>query len=124
GDTESVDFPTWNAFETQNAGGFDSFLTKVSADGSAVMFSTYFGGSGFDTARSIAVGPGGRAYITGSTSSSDLPTRAAVQNQPAGGFDGFVAGFEPDGRQLQFSTYLGGSGTDALWSIALSKAAT
>lgn len=85
------------------------FVTKWSPDGSQVLYSTYLGGSGGDTASGIAVDGTGSAYITGYTSSPDFPTTgASFQTTPASFPEAFVAKLSPDGSQLVYSTLLGG----------------
>ena len=121
GDTESSDFPVRNAYQPFKAGNVDAFVLKLNAAGSDVVYSTYFGGSGFETARGIAITPGGRAWIVGSTASSDLPVRSPFQFTFGGGaFDAFIAEFSRQG-QLRFASYWGGGGLDAGWSIATDR---
>ncbi len=118
GDTDSPDFPLKNPSQPLNSGGVDAFALKLNAAGAGLVWSTFFGGTGFETARGIAITTGGRAWIVGSTASTDLPTRNPLQSAFAGGsFDAFVAEFSRLG-QLRFSTYWGGTGLDAGWSIA------
>ena len=84
------------------------FVTKWSADGSQVLYSTYLGGSGRDGASGIAVDANGSAYITGGTSSSDFPTTSgAFQTKLTTPQDVFVAKLSPDGSRLIYSTLLG-----------------
>jgi len=86
----------------------NAFVTKWSADGSQVLYSTYLGGSGGDRATGIAVDANGSAYITGITSSSDFPTTpGAFQTKLTSIQDVFVAKLSPDGSQLIYSTLLG-----------------
>jgi Beta-propeller repeat len=118
GETDSADFPTKNAYQAHKAGDVNAFVLKLNFAGTDVDYSTYFGGSGFSTARGIAITQGGRAWIVGSTNSTDLPLRNAYQPIFGGGhFDAFLAEFSRQG-ELRFATYLGGSGVDAGWSIA------
>ncbi len=92
GATSSVDFPTVNAIQNNNAGGYDAFLTKINASGTALVFSTYLGGSGNDWARQLAVDSAGRAYLTGTTSSPNFPTVSPLQAAFGGGpEDAFIA---------------------------------
>jgi len=124
GATASDDFPTRNAPYPYQSGTFyraDGFLARLSADGSALEFATYLGGTGDDLLTSLALDATGRVYVAGTTSSSDLPTTSgAFQTAFGGGLalrsDAFAARFRPDGDALtlDFSTYLGGSGADAL----------
>ena len=121
GDTDSSDFPVRNAYQPSKSGDVDAFVLKLNAAGSDVVYSTYFGGSGFDTARGIAITTGGRAWIVGSTASSDLPVRSPFQSAFGGGaFDAFLAEFSRQG-QLRFASYWGGGGLDAGWSIATDR---
>ncbi|MFN7976421.1 MAG: SBBP repeat-containing protein [Acidobacteriota bacterium] len=108
--TSSPDFPTQNpimAFQ----GGYDVYVTKLTPDGSALVYSTYLGGSDSDVATGIAV-DGGEAYVTGQTSSNDFPIANAFQANYAGSGDGFVAKLDASGASLAYSTYVGGSAYD------------
>jgi len=98
GQTTSTDFPTSNAFQPANAGGFDIFLTELDPAGGALVFSTYLGGSGDDQANGIALDiPRRDVYVEGFTTSSDFPTVNAAQPQFGGGtFDAIVAKISPD----------------------------
>jgi hypothetical protein len=100
------------------SGDVDVFVLKLNEAGTDIDYSTYFGGTGFDTARGIAITTGGRAWVVGSTASTDLPTRSPIQDAFGGGpFDLLIAEWGRQG-QLRFSSYWGGSGTDAGWSIS------
>ena len=84
-------------------------MTKLNADGTALVYSTYLGGNGYDQGNGIAVDSAGDAYVTGSTNSSDFPTTAdAVQSDLFENFDAFVSELNADGTALEYSTYLGG----------------
>ena len=85
----------------------------------ALNFSTYLGGSGADSAAGVAVDASGDAYITGQTTSVDFPAAGGEQTANAGGMDAFVTKISSDGKSLLYSTYLGGSGTDAGAAIAV-----
>lgn len=74
GVTQSAGFPTAKAIQGARAGARDAFVTKFNAAGSAVLFSTYLGGSGDDTGQDIAVDSAGNAYVIGTTVSPDFPT--------------------------------------------------
>ena len=126
GQTESPDFPTTpGAFQTGFSGNFDAFVTKVSADGSALIYSTYLGGSGgADDNRgySIAVDGSGDAYVTGSTSANNFPTSStAFQRTYIGNGNGtaFVSKLNATGTAIAYSTYLGGTSQDVGTGIAL-----
>ena len=122
GFTYSADFPTTpGAQQTINAGGgADAFVAKLSTDGSALIYSTFLGGSGYDVSLGIAVDSSGNAYVTGYTTSTDFPTTAgAEQPNNAGSYDAFVAKLSPGGSALIYSTYLGGSSGDLGLGIAV-----
>ena len=109
GGTSSIDFPTTTgAFQTTYAGAADGFVTKVNPDGSGLVYSTYLGGSGFDSANGIAVDSAGNAYVTGLTGSSNFPTTEGVFDRSLGasGYDAFVTKVNPDGTAPVYSTLL------------------
>lgn len=114
GPTGSADFPTTRgALATAPQGGIESFVTKLDPSGSALAYSTYLGGGGYDQASGIAVDGDGNAHVAGSTQSTDFPTTAgAYQRTMAGGFDAFVTKLDADGSDLSYSTYLGGTEGD------------
>jgi len=121
GDTHSTDFPTDDAYQsTFGSGDADAFVTKFSASGDSLVYSTYLGGSGTDEAKSIQVDSSSRAYITGQTSSTDFPIQSAYQNTYGGGDrDVFVTILSSSGSSLVYSTFLGGSSDDRGFAIAL-----
>jgi len=127
GGTGSIDFPTTaGAFQATLAGGSSNvFVTKLDPTGSALVYSTYLGGSGTsgDGASGIAVDGAGNAYVAGTASSNDFPTQAAFQPTLAGGdrygaANGFVTKLDPSGSSLVYSTYLGGTSTRAFDAAA------
>ena len=120
--TSSTDFPTQNPLQPQNKGGWDVFVAKLNAPGSALVYSTYLGGSGTDDGMGIAVDGAGCAYVTGDTSSTDFPTQNPLQPQKKGNYDAFVAKLNASGSALVYSTYLGGSGRDVGSGIAVDGA--
>jgi len=118
GQTSSTDFPTVNPFQATNNtdGGLTAFVTKFNAAGSALVYSTYLGGSWWDNGTGIAVDSSGSAYVTGSTNSADFPTVNPFQANWGGAF---VTKFNAAGSALVYSTYLGGSDTTYGTGIAL-----
>lgn len=112
GRTESPRFPTTpGAFDrSYNGGGGDAFVSKLSASGSSLLYSTFLGGPQYDFGRGIAVDSGRRAYVTGSASTGFPTTAGAYDTSYNGGRDAFVAKVNPTGSSLVYSTYLGGSG--------------
>lgn len=112
GQTFSTGFPTASAYQGSNAGTGDAFVTKLSAAGTSLAYSTYLGGSAHDIATGIGLDNNGRAYVVGHTTSTNFPTSGAYQGANAGGFDAFVTELGAAGSSLVYSTYLGGSGDD------------
>jgi hypothetical protein len=113
GYTNSTNFPTANALQPAYGGGiYDAFVAKLNAAGSALVYSTYLGGSVEDRGQGIAVDSSGNAYVTGCTNSTNFPTASPLQANSGGGRDAFVAKLNAVGSALVYSTYLGGSGDD------------
>jgi len=125
GSTNSNDFPTTSgAFQPFYANGEgpppfplhrflgppDAFVTKLNPTGTVLVYSTYLGGKGGDSAAGIAIDSAGNAYITGTTYSTDFPITpsSAFQTSNGGNDDVFVAKLNPIGSALVYSTYLGG----------------
>jgi hypothetical protein len=128
GFTLSTDFPTMNPLQPNCGGGKptceDGFVAKLNSTGSALIYSTYLGGSGNDGAGGIALDRTGNAYISGSTTSTDFPTKNPLQSANGGGANGedaFVAKINASGSALIYSTYLGGSGDDYGQGIAVDE---
>jgi hypothetical protein len=119
GFTNSTNFPTKGPIQPSSAGGADVFVTKLNPTGTALVYSTYLGGSNGDIGNAIAVDSAGNAYVTGSTYSSNFPTTSPLQAHLNGGQDAFLLKLNPAGTALVYSTYLGGSGTDAAYGIAV-----
>lgn len=111
GSAGSSNFPTSpGAYDTTLGGGSDAFVTRLTADGTALVFSTLLGGPGDDTAEDLAVTANGETWLTGVTSSASFPTTAgAFSSTRAGTSDVFVARISASGTQLLASTLLGGS---------------
>lgn len=115
GQTTSTDFPTKSPLQAASGGTWDAFVAKINAAGSALVYSTYLGGSGGDYGAGIAIDSAGNAYVTGETTSTDFPTMNPLQPALAGFQDAFVAKINPSGSALVYSTYLGGSdGTEGV----------
>jgi Calx-beta domain/Beta-propeller repeat len=120
GSTQASDFPTTpGAFQRTYRGGIDTFVATLNPAGSALVSSTYLGGSGTDQALGIAVDGAGNSYVTGITDSVNLPTANALQPVFGGNYDAFVTEVNAAGTALVFSTYLGGTGLDAGTGIAV-----
>ena len=121
--TNSSDIPTANPLQATYGGNGDAFVAKLNAAGSALVYSTYLGGSSYDFGTGIAVDSSGNAYVTGETWSTDFPTadpfQATCSSCSTGYSDVFVAKLNAAGSALVYSTYLGGSGSDYGSGIAV-----
>lgn len=115
----SDDFPTTrHAYQQDNKGGDLCFVTKLSAAGDRLIYSTFLGDD-FKTLNAIAVDLSGNAYVTGDTKGPNLPTTPnAFQRALAGGSDAFVMKLNESGSELLYSTYLGGIDNDSGEAIA------
>ena len=111
GDTTSSIFPTVNPIDPTLGGTTDAFIVKINPAGSAIVYSTYLGGSSTDVGIDISVDGSQNAYITGRTASSDFPTMNAFDNAYSGGTveDAFVVRVNAAGSALVYSTYLSGN---------------
>ncbi len=133
GGTTSKDFPvTPGAFQTKygGTGGHslppfsspvgDGFVAKLNPTGSALVYSSYLGGTGIDQGYGIAVDASGTAYVAGATESPNFPiTQGVVQSTIRGSTEIFIARINSAGTGLLYSTFLGGSGEDAAFALAL-----
>src|SRR5262249_25948411 len=125
----SPTFPTTpGAFQTTPGGGSqDAIAAKINPSGTALIYSTYLGGSNDEIGKSIAVDSAGNAYVTGDTSSANFPTQNAWQPtySGAGGaypHEAFVTKLSANGSSLVYSTYLGGSNGEQGNGIAVDGA--
>jgi hypothetical protein len=120
--TASPDFPVMNARQPALAGAFsnDAYVVKLDSGGNTV-YSTYLGGSSFETGAGVAVGADGSAYVVGSTASNDFPVANALKSTLAANDsqDAFVTRLSPDGQTLVYSTYLGGTAGETGTSVAV-----
>jgi hypothetical protein len=131
GNTGSATFPTTNgAFQTTLANNSqDAFITKFNGSGTALVYSTYLGGNNIEQATGIVVDSSGDAYVTGSTNSPNFPTTNGAFQTTFGGpqstccfsffGDAFVTKINSTGTALVYSTFVGGSGADGGFGIAL-----
>ena len=132
GTAASRDFPTTPGTikptmlpraDAPNSFWYDAFVTKINPDGTALVFSTYFGGrNGNESGGGVALDGNGNILIAGTTMAGDLPTVNAYQSTFGGTDDGFAAKLNPTGSAIIFSTYLGGNNTDLGGSIAVNQA--
>jgi hypothetical protein len=119
GYTDSYNLLTANPEQNYNAGGNEVFVAKLTPAGNGIAYCTYLGGSGDDRAYGIALDATGAAYVAGTTTSTNFPTRNPLQSSLQGGRSAFVSKLNPAGNTLVFSTYLGGSGSDTANGIAV-----
>lgn len=123
GRTEAHDFPLKNPIQASFGGGSDDgFLAKLNSSGSALVYSTYIGGSAYDQGRALAVDAAGNVYLTGITESPDFPTKNPIQAKVGGQQDTFALKVNAAGSALVYSTYLGGVGNDVGHAIAVDAA--
>jgi hypothetical protein len=124
GGTMSVDFPTGvSPYQGSLKGVGDVFVTKLSPAGNSLIYSTYLGGTGGEclaSSQGFTIDASGNAYICGYTTSTDFPTLTPYQGSYQGGtYDGFVTKLNATGDALLYSTYLGGSGEDYAYALAI-----
>lgn len=121
GASNSANFDTTpGAFKTSNSGNFDGFVAKLNSNASNLIYSTFIGGTAVDRVWSVAIDASGHAYATGITESANFDTTlGAFQTSHAGDNDAFVVKLNPSGSGLIYSTFLGGSGYELAWSIAV-----
>ena len=111
--TASTDFPMQNPYDgTYNGGYCDIFVTKFSPGGNTLVYSTYIGGSGegADNARRITIDNNGCVYLTGYSFSNDFPMQNPYDNSLDGECDVIVTKLSAYGNELEYSTYIGGTG--------------
>jgi len=123
GDTTATDFPVVKGFQATDLGGTDGYVARLNANATALVYSTYLGGTDTDTAQGIALGPSGDAYVTGYTSSTDFPvTGNAYQATNFGGSDAIVTRVNTNASgaaSLVYSTFVGGSFDERAFGIAV-----
>jgi hypothetical protein len=124
GYTASSDFPTTvGAYDRTHGGGVDVFVSKLSADGSSLVFSTFMGGGAHDIGYSVALDSEETVVASGRTLSIDFPaTPGSYDPTPNGEEDGFVAKLSGDGGTLLWSTFVGGSAYDGAEAVAIDAA--
>lgn len=124
GQTLSEDFPTTSgAYDRTHHGDYDLFVTKLQADGSSLVYSTFIGGTDSDSCESecaLAVDANGFAYLSGATLSTNFPTTSGAYDRTHNGdWDAVVVKVASNGESLVYSTYLGSSGKDTGRGIAV-----
>jgi hypothetical protein len=119
GITQSDNFPVVNPIQAAISGQPDLFVTRFNAAGDALEFSTYLGGWDWDYGKAVAVGADGTVVALGLSVSANFPVSGAFQPNNAGSYEAVVAKLTSDGSALEYSTYLGGSGSDFGQAVAL-----
>jgi hypothetical protein len=120
--TSSNNLPVSLGAQTRYGGGVDAFVASFLPNGGGLNYCTYLGGSGDDRAFGLVIDSARNVYITGWTSSANFPLVGALQTHLGGTRDAFVTKLSAAGNALVYSTYLGGSGVDVGYAIALAGA--
>lgn len=122
GTTTSLDFPVRNAMQPQLASAVSAFIARIHADGSQLVFSTYYGGPAMNSIEALALDANGNIVLGGSTTSPGFRTKSAAQPEYGGGrSDGIVAKIAGSGNEVQWATYLGGSDADLVTALAVHR---
>lgn len=122
GHTDSTNYPTFNALQPSYGGAaLDDFLTKLNSSGTGLVFSTYIGGNGNDGDANLILDNTGNIYVSGNTTSTNLPTTPGVVQSAYGGGseDIYIAKLNPSGSSFIYLTYLGGGDIDQSINIAV-----
>jgi hypothetical protein len=121
GQTWSPDFASREGSYPRLEANADAFVVKLTPDGRKLVYTTYLGGSDYDSASSIAIDGAGNAYVTGETASPDFPARNGLSSRLSGGSDAFVVKLATSGKALSYGSYLGGSGFEEGDGIAVDR---
>jgi len=120
GDTGSTDFPiTAGAVRSVLGGNSDAFATCMNPANGTLLYSTYVGGTGVEYGRGLALDPSGHVWVTGTTSSADLPTTANGADRTLASDDAFAIGIDMTAGVITYGTFLGGSGPEQGFAIAI-----
>lgn len=120
GETNASDFPTTPGVVQPAFGGQDDgFVTELSADGSALIFSSYLGASDYDGLFGLKLDASGNIFVGGYSASADLPLARPFQSNFGGYYDAWVAELSPDATTLLMSSYLGGNDQDSVYGLDL-----
>jgi hypothetical protein len=110
---------TVNAYDDEYNGLDDCFVSKLSASGDTMLYSTFIGGTNQEIGLGIDLDSSGNVYVTGTTLSTDFPVSRPFQNESGGSYDCFVAVLNSTGNGLAYSTFIGGDSRDEGRSIAV-----
>jgi len=119
GYTYSSDFPTTVGAWDSTYNNIEVFVTKFNSAGTALLYSTFLGGTSYDYGRGIAIDSSGCAYVTGYTQSTDFPTTVGAWDSTYNNIEVFVTKFNAAGTALLYSTFLGGTSSDYGYGIAV-----
>ena len=122
GSTDGEGFPvTEGVLQSTYGGQFDTFVSKLDPAGATLVYSTLFGGNGSEIPADLELNAQGEVHIAGIASSTDFPgTPGAYQEAiVAGTFDAFVAKFNAAGTEVEYLSFLGGSGRDEASGLSL-----
>jgi hypothetical protein len=100
----------------------DLFVTKINAEGTAILYTANFIGNDYDVGYGIAVDGEGNAYVAGESYSTNFPTVNAFQPEHVYANDAILVKLNPEGTAPVYSTYIGGLGGDQAWAIAVDEA--
>lgn len=119
GETTSTDFPLQSSYIKNSTDGLynDVFVAKLNHGGAGLMFSTYLGGSNHDYANSVAFDANRNVYVTGCTYSGDFPTTGGAYSRTYHNYEAFITKINYTGALIDYSTFIGGTGTDVGGSI-------
>ncbi len=125
GFTDGTDFPTTpGAYDASLNAQTDAVMFQLSPDGTTLLSATYIGGDDDEQGNAIAVTPGFGVFIGGITDSSNFPTTAGAFDTTFNGRDGFVLQIDAAATTLQWSSFLGGTGSESVWDLAVTDAGT
>jgi hypothetical protein len=118
GRTTSTNLPLMNPVQATNAGAGEAFVARLDAALGTLTAATYYGGTGAESAETLALDAAGRVILAGYTTSTNFPVVAPLQATNQGGTDAFVARLTADLGAVEFATYLGGAGTELAYRVA------
>ena len=122
--SDQASFPVTTGPDLTYHGSGDAFVAKVNASGTALVYSGYIGGAGFDAAVGIALDSSGNAYVTGATMSdqTSFPVTVGPDLTINGGQDAFIAKVNAAGTSLVYAGYIGGARDDKGYAVAVDDA--
>jgi PKD repeat protein len=116
-DSTATPMPTPGGFDTTKNGGWDGWVGKLSSDGSQLLWGTFLGGAQDDQLFAMVLDASENVVIGGTTRSTDIPVTGGFDTTYNGGLDGYVGKLSPNGSQLLWGTYVGGTGDDSVRAV-------